>query len=148
MPDAWKYDPLYIIDEYGTDALRYTLTTSSTPGNDMNLDSRRLEGARNFANKMWQASRFILMNLGDEDLTGDLSGLDLTVEDRWILSRIHRLDRRCVRPDGNAAVRRSRAARARFPVGRVLRLVHRGQQSAPLYGRRWGRQDRTAWLCC
>ena len=94
MPDAWKYDPLYIIDEYGTDALRYTLTTSSTPGNDMNLDARRLEGARNFGNKIWQASRFILMNLGDDlNLTGlrDLSGLELTLEDRWILSRLHRL---------------------------------------------------------
>jgi len=99
MPDAWKYDPLYIIEEYGTDALRYTLTTSSTPGNDMNLDTRRLEGARNFANKMWQAMRFILMNLGDANLTsfgqtGDLhnlTGLDLTVEDRWILSRLNRL---------------------------------------------------------
>ncbi|MBN2390366.1 MAG: valine--tRNA ligase [Anaerolineae bacterium] len=99
MPDAWKYDPLYIIDEYGTDALRYTLTTSSTPGNDMNLDPRRLEGARNFANKIWQATRFILMNVRDANLTGlrqtrglhDLSGLELTLEDRWILSRIERL---------------------------------------------------------
>jgi len=93
MPDAWKYDPLYIIEEYGTDALRYMLTTSSTPGNDMNLDSRRLEGARNFANKMWQATRFILMNLGDADLVGfdNLAGLDLTVADRWILSRLNHL---------------------------------------------------------
>ena len=97
MPDAWKYDPLYIIDEYGTDALRYTLSTSSTPGNDMNLDPRRLEGARNFANKIWQAARFILMNVKDANLTGlrqteglhDLSGLEL--EDRWILSRVERL---------------------------------------------------------
>ncbi|HQI87255.1 MAG TPA: valine--tRNA ligase, partial [Anaerolineae bacterium] len=91
MPDAWKYDPLYIIDEYGTDALRYTLTTSSTPGNDMNLDPRRLEGARNFANKIWQATRFILMNIRDGDLSGleNLTGLEL--EDRWILSRMERL---------------------------------------------------------
>jgi valyl-tRNA synthetase len=91
MPDAWKYDPLYIIDEYGTDALRYTLSTSSTPGNDMNLDLRRLEGARNFANKIWQATRFILMNVRDVDLSGleNLTGLEL--EDRWILSRSERL---------------------------------------------------------
>ncbi|MGC9469770.1 MAG: valine--tRNA ligase [Anaerolineae bacterium] len=93
MPDAWRYDPLYIIDEYGTDALRYTLTTSSTPGNDMNLDPRRLEGARNFANKIWQATRFILMNLEDgEEL--DPQALDedaLTLVDRWILSRIQQL---------------------------------------------------------
>jgi len=91
MPDAWKYDPLYIIDEYGADALRYTLSTSATPGNDMNLDLRRLEGARNFANKLWQATRFILMNLGDGEPATDLAGLKLELEDRWILSRLHRL---------------------------------------------------------
>jgi len=98
MPDAWKYDPLYIIEEYGTDALRYMLTTSSTPGNDMNLDTRRLEGARNFANKIWQATRFIMMNLGDE-VPKTLAQIDhdpiardrLALPDRWILSRINRL---------------------------------------------------------
>jgi len=93
MPDAWKYDPLTIIEEYGTDALRFMLTTSSTPGNDMNLDTRRLEGARNFANKIWQATRFILMNLGDEaPLTLAQVGREhLALPDRWILSRINRL---------------------------------------------------------
>jgi valyl-tRNA synthetase len=95
MPDAWKYDPLYLIDEYGTDALRYTLATSSTPGNDMNLDSRRMEGARNFANKLWQASRFILMNLGEDELRPAAAALSdqglLALEDRWILSRIQHL---------------------------------------------------------
>ncbi len=95
MPDAWKYDPLYIIDEYGTDALRFTLTTSSSPGNDMNLDSRRLEGARNFANKMWQSARYILMNIGDEPVQS-ISAIPadaLVMEDRWILSRLHTADR-------------------------------------------------------
>ncbi len=93
MPDAWKYDPLYIIEEYGTDALRYTLTTSSTPGNDMNLDPRRLEGARNFANKIWQATRFILMNLGDEAplSVGEIETDGMTLADRWILSRVQHL---------------------------------------------------------
>jgi len=93
MPDAWKYDPLYIVDEYGTDALRYTLATSSTAGNDMNLDLRRIEGARNFANKIWQATRFILMNVEDEN-TVPLDDLDpelLTLVDRWILSRVQTL---------------------------------------------------------
>ncbi len=96
MPDAWKYDPLYIIQEYGTDALRYVLVTSSTPGNDMNLDPRRLEGARNFTNKLWQAGRFILMNLGEGPVPR-LSEIDagrLSWEDRWILSRAHRLTQR------------------------------------------------------
>ena len=93
MPDAWKYDPLYIIEEYGTDALRYTLTTSATPGNDMNLDPRRLEGARNFANKIWQATRFILMNLEDASPAPveALEPVRLTLVDRWILSRVQRL---------------------------------------------------------
>ncbi len=91
MPDAWKYDPLYIIDEYGTDALRYTLSTSSTPGNDMNLDPRRLEGARNFANKIWQATRFILMNVKDSNLTALQNPSGLELADRWILSRVERL---------------------------------------------------------
>ncbi|MCU0521267.1 MAG: valine--tRNA ligase [Anaerolineae bacterium] len=93
MPDAWKYDPLYIVEEYGSDALRYTLATSSTAGNDMNLDPRRIEGARNFANKIWQATRFILMNL-DGAPVQSLEALDrarLTLADRWILSRIQRL---------------------------------------------------------
>ena len=93
MPDAWKYDPLYIIEEYGTDALRFTLSTSGTPGNDMNLDPRRLEGARNFANKIWQATRFILMNVGDvaPGKPDDLDPAKLTLVDRWILSRIQTL---------------------------------------------------------
>ncbi len=93
MPDAWKYDPLYIIDEYGTDALRYTLATSSTAGNDMNLDLRRIEGARNFANKIWQATRFILMNVGDEPTASldDLGAAHLKLADRWILSRVQSL---------------------------------------------------------
>ncbi|MBN1487366.1 MAG: valine--tRNA ligase [Anaerolineae bacterium] len=93
MSDAWRYDPLYIIEEYGTDALRYTLATSSTPGNDMNLDPRRLEGARNFANKIWQAARFILMNIeGVEVLPlSAIADARLSLEDRWILSRLHRL---------------------------------------------------------
>jgi len=96
MPDAWKYDPLYIIQEYGTDALRYVLVTSSTPGNDMNLDPRRLEGARNFTNKLWQAGRFILMNLGEGPAPRleAIAAERLSWEDRWILSRAHHLVQR------------------------------------------------------
>ena len=60
MENMDEYDPLNIIAGTAADALRYTLLTSSTPGIDMNLDPRRLEGARNFANKIWQAARFVL----------------------------------------------------------------------------------------
>jgi valyl-tRNA synthetase len=96
MENIDEYDPLNIIEKYGTDALRYTLTTSSTPGLDMNLDPRRLEGARNFANKIWQAARFVLLNTSDEDLSGLpelIDGGNLELADRWILSRLNRLIR-------------------------------------------------------
>ncbi len=94
MEDIDEYDPLNIIESYGTDALRYTLMTSSTPGLDMNLDPRRLEGARNFANKIWQAARFVLTNASAEDAAdhqGLLEARDLELADRWILSRLNRL---------------------------------------------------------
>ena len=100
-------DPLEVIDQYGADALRFMLTTGITPGNDMRFKEDRLEAARNFANKLWNASRFVIMNLQDEDgeflpmlkccddccghaccndaaLTGNLKD-----EDKWILSRVN-----------------------------------------------------------
>jgi valyl-tRNA synthetase len=93
MEDIEEYDPLNIIDRIGADALRYTLLTSSTPGNDMNLDPRRLEGARNFANKIWNAARFVISNLqsprpGKE---GTSDGGEWELADRWITSRVNRL---------------------------------------------------------
>ena len=60
-------DPLKIIDKYGADALRFMLTTGITPGNDMRFKEDRLESCRNFANKLWNASRFVIMNLQDEE---------------------------------------------------------------------------------
>jgi valyl-tRNA synthetase len=96
MENIEEYDPLNIIEKYGADALRYTLLTSSTPGLDMNLDPRRLEGARNFANKIWQAARFVLSNVSDSDVTGLTSDVkpgtrNLKLSDRWIVSRLNRL---------------------------------------------------------
>jgi valyl-tRNA synthetase len=91
MEDVDEYDPLNIIERYGCDALRYTQLTSSTPGVDMSLDPRRLEGARNFTNKIWQAARFVLSNLEGETpyLKSQTSNLQLS--DRWILSRLNHL---------------------------------------------------------
>ncbi|MCX7683221.1 MAG: valine--tRNA ligase [Anaerolineae bacterium] len=93
MENIEEYDPLNIIEKYGSDALRYTLLTSSTPGLDMNLDPRRLEGARNFTNKVWQAARFVLSAIGDQGAEiGQLPPAScLLLPDRWILSRLNRL---------------------------------------------------------
>jgi valyl-tRNA synthetase len=89
MENIDEYDPLNIIDRIGADALRYTLLTSSTPGSDMNLDPRRLEGARNFANKIWNAARFVVTNLEGATPGGPFT--DLALADRWIISRLNRL---------------------------------------------------------
>lgn len=83
-------DPLEVIDKYGADALRMTLVTGNSPGNDMRFYWERVEASRNFANKVWNASRFIMMNL--EKAEADTAGLDeLTMADRWILSKANTL---------------------------------------------------------
>ena len=88
-------DPLEIIDQYGADALRFMLTTGITPGNDMRFKTDKLESSRNFANKLWNASRFVIMNLQNEDgsfkdiADGDISQMALKDEDKWMLSRVN-----------------------------------------------------------
>jgi valyl-tRNA synthetase len=84
-------DPLEMMDKFGTDALRFTLLTGSTPGNDMNLSEDRIESNRNFANKIWNAARFLTSNLEGENPTGKVKRTGLSLPDRWILSRLHRL---------------------------------------------------------
>ncbi len=97
-------DPLEEIDKYGADALRFMLTTGITPGNDMRYKTDRILNARNFANKLWNASRFVIMNLQNEDGefleladgdgegfdgTTDFSGISLLDEDKWMISRLN-----------------------------------------------------------
>ena len=101
-------DPLEEIDKYGADALRFMLSTGITPGNDMRYQTERIVAARNFANKLWNASRFVIMNLEDENGeflpiahccddccgcacadTGDFSHFNLQPEDKWMISRIN-----------------------------------------------------------
>ena len=86
-------DPLKVIEEYGADALRFALATGNAPGNDMRFSDEKIEAARNFANKLWNASRFVLMNLteSDEELLAPANEADLTIEDKWILSKFNRL---------------------------------------------------------
>jgi len=81
-------DPLDIIDQYGADTLRFMLVTGNTPGNDFRFQEDRLEAARNFANKIWNASRFTLMNLTDYE--PGKQPLELTLADKWLLARLRR----------------------------------------------------------
>ena len=83
-------DPLEIIDQYGADALRFSLATGNSPGNDMRFLPEKIEASRNFANKLWNANRFILMNL-DEDEPAPYIPENLATEDKWILSKFNSL---------------------------------------------------------
>jgi len=93
-------DPLVVVEDYGADALRFALLTGSTPGNDMKLSMQKVEAGRNFANKLWNAARFVIQNLGESDSTPDIAQAvalwkeepgALSLPARWILSRHHRL---------------------------------------------------------
>ncbi len=81
-------DPLAVMDKYGTDALRFTLAAMASPGRDIKLSEERIEGYRNFANKLWNAARFILMNLDGPRAEAPLA--DRPIATRWIMSRLHR----------------------------------------------------------
>ena len=83
-------DPLVVIDQYGADALRFTLATGNSPGNDMRFSDEKVGASRNFANKLWNAARFILMNLGEDEKAPHIPD-ELTLEDKWILSLFNTL---------------------------------------------------------
>lgn len=81
-------DPLKVIDEYGADALRLMLATGNSPGNDMRFSDKKVEACRNFANKLWNASRFVHMNIDDYDVKNELPS-ELETEDKWILHTLN-----------------------------------------------------------
>ncbi len=83
-------DPLVVIEQYGADALRLTLATGNSPGNDMRYSEKKVEASRNFCNKIWNAARFILMNLPEGEAAPHISE-NLSLEDKWILSQYNRL---------------------------------------------------------
>ncbi|MBQ5810501.1 MAG: valine--tRNA ligase, partial [Clostridia bacterium] len=83
-------DPLEEIDKFGADALRFTLATNNSPGNDMRYSADRVEASRNFANKLWNAARFVLMNLGEEEPAPYIPE-ELALEDKWVLSKFNTL---------------------------------------------------------
>ena len=82
-------DPLDVIDKYGADALRFSLATGNSPGSDIRFYESRVEAARNFANKIWNASRFVMMNFNEELMTNYKDSKNYTVADKWILSRMN-----------------------------------------------------------
>ncbi|MBS6561391.1 MAG: valine--tRNA ligase, partial [Clostridiales bacterium] len=84
-------DPIEVIDKYGADALRLTLITGNAPGNDMRFYWERVEASRNFANKVWNASRFIMMNLEKAEIPAKMDLNALTSADKWILSKVNTL---------------------------------------------------------
>ncbi|WP_101910808.1 valine--tRNA ligase [Marasmitruncus massiliensis] len=83
-------DPLVMIDEFGADALRFTLATGNSPGNDMRFSDDKVRASRNFCNKLWNAARFIMMNLSDEADSVELPET-VMMEDRWVLSKFNTL---------------------------------------------------------
>ena len=83
-------DPLEVIDSFGADALRFALATGNAPGNDMRFSDEKIESARNFANKLWNAARFVMMNLDIEEIKLPETS-ELATEDKWILSKLNTL---------------------------------------------------------
>ncbi len=83
-------DPLEIIEKYGADALRFALATGNSPGNDMRFTEEKIQSSRNFANKIWNAARFIHMNIDEFDVKNELPA-DLSIEDKWIVSLFNKL---------------------------------------------------------
>jgi len=81
-------DPLKVIEEYGADSLRFSLTMGTSAGNDMRFYGSKVESCRNFANKIWNASRFVLMNIGDEPVL-PIGSVEPDIADRWILTRLN-----------------------------------------------------------
>lgn len=86
-------DPLEVIEQYGTDALRFALTIGNSPGNDLRFSNEKVESSRNFANKIWNASRFVLMNFDESPDFTKVDKSKFTVADKWILSRVNGLTR-------------------------------------------------------
>jgi len=86
-------DPLDVIENYGTDALRYALTVGTSPGNDLRFSEEKLESSRNFANKIWNAFRFTMMNFGEDVVFSKVNAGLFSLADRWILSRVNTVSR-------------------------------------------------------
>ena len=126
-------DPLDLMDEYGTDAFRFSLAAFAAMGRDVRLSEDRIAGYRNFANKVWNASRFTLMNLEDYRRSAGFQPVDdqpLTTVEAWILSRLQQVSQRGGGPPGRLRVRPGGQRPLPVHLARVLRLVP-GTHQAP-----------------
>ena len=135
-------DPLVLVDTYGADALRFTLAAMAAQGRDIKLSTSRVEGYRNFATKLWNASRFAEMNECVRKRGFDPAGVKQTIN-RWIVGETERAATRRHREHRGLQVQRGRRRHLRVRVGRVLRLVSRADQ-ADASGRRRRREGRGA----
>ncbi|MCL2106918.1 MAG: valine--tRNA ligase [Oscillospiraceae bacterium] len=104
-------DPVEVIQKYGADALRFTLTTGNSPGNDLRFSEEKVSASRNFANKIWNASRFVRMNLDEDEPAPHVPG-NLNMEDQWILSRY------------NTTVREVTANLEKFELGMAVQKLY------------------------
>ena len=123
-------DPLMVMDELGTDALRFTLLVGSTPGNDMNLSIKKVEANRNFANKIWNAGRFVIGALEQAPGRSRRADPDWTLADSWIWARLQAPGARRGAPVQRLSIWRSRTADLRLLLERVCRLVRGDRQAA------------------
>jgi len=105
-------DPLVVMEKYGTDALRFAIISGIAPGNDSKLLPAKLEAGRNFANKLWNATRFVLRYAGTDGFVPNINTSMLTIEDRWIISRF------------NTTIAEANAMMQKFESGEALRVIH------------------------
>ena len=128
-------DPLDVIEEYGADALRYWIVTGSTPGQDVRLSLPKIANARNFANKLWNAARFVVLarDRSDDGSASDDGGwTNLGLAERWILSRCHATIAEVTRQMEVYQFGEAGPHAGGLPVGRILRLVHRAIKALAL----------------
>ena len=135
-------DPLVVTEKYGTDAVRMAMLQCAAPGTDIVLTEARMESSRAFANKIWNAARFLFLNMERcgvepwvperlEQFLPEPEGGEVPIEDRWIFSRLNDCAQQVNRAIEHVPLSRSRASAVAFLLARILRLV-RGAEEAPL----------------
>ena len=117
-------NPLDMLEEYGTDAMRFGLLTGTSPGNDSKLSKDKLEAGQNFANKLWNATRFVLRSKESIEVRAVTEPIEVPVEDRWIISRMNHAIASATDMMQKFQFGEAAADRLRFSLGRLLRLVH------------------------